>query len=121
MRMSEVYLIASEAAARKGDDATSKTLLLTLLKQRTRDGKYTEVETATNALSHDDLLKTLLYNWRVEMWGEGQSLAVMRRFKNNVERSVRNGFLSGTTIKWDDPRLVYEIPQHESSNNQLIR
>ena len=121
MRMSEVYLIASEAAARKGDDATSKTLLLTLLKQRTREGKYTEVETATNALSHDDLLKTLLYNWRVEMWGEGQSLAVMRRFKNNVERSVRNGFLSGTTIKWDDPRLVYEIPQHEASNNQLIR
>ena len=45
----------------------------------------------------------------------------MRRFKNNVERSVRNGFLSGTTIKWDDPRLVYEIPQHEASNNQLIR
>ena len=121
MRMSEIYLIASEAAVRKGDDATAKTLLLTLLKQRTKADNYTAVETEIKGLSHDDLLKKLLYNWRVEMWGEGFSLTVMRRFKNNIKRSPRSGYLQGETIKWDDARLVYEIPQHESSNNQLIK
>ena len=55
------------------------------------------------------------------MWGEGFSLVVMRRFKNEVKRSPRNSFLQGATIKWDDARLIYEIPQQESTNNQLIK
>ena len=121
MRMAEIYLIASEAAARKGDDPTAKTLLLKLLKERTEAAKYSEVETEINGLNHDDLIKKLLYNWRVEMWGEGFSLVVMRRFKNEVKRSPRNSFLQGATIKWDDARLIYEIPQQESTNNQLIK
>ena len=121
MRMAEIYLIASEAAARKGDDPTAKTLLLKLLKERTEAAKYSEVENEINGLNHDDLIKKLLYNWRVEMWGEGFSLVVMRRFKNEVKRSPRNSFLQGATIKWDDARLIYEIPQQESTNNQLIK
>lgn len=120
MRMAEMYLIASEAAARKNDDTKAKEILLKLLKERTKADKYTEVETKVNAMTHDQLLKEILYNWRVEMWGEGFSLTVMKRFKNDVQRSPRNIYFKGETIKWDDPRLTYELPRNETTNNPLI-
>lgn len=120
MRMAEMYLIASEAAARKNDDTKAKEILLKLLKERTKEDKYTEVETKVNAMTHDQLLKEILYNWRVEMWGEGFSLTVMKRFKNDVQRSPRNIYFKGETIKWDDPRLTYELPRNETTNNPLI-
>lgn len=120
MRMAEMYLIASEAAARKGNDAKAKEILLKLLKERTKADKYTEVETKVNAMTHDQLLKEILYNWRVEMWGEGFSLTVMKRFKNDVQRSPRNIYFKGETIKWNDPRLTYELPRNETTNNPLI-
>lgn len=120
MRMAEMYLIASEAAARKNDDTNAKAILLKLLKERTKEDKYTEVETKVNAMTHDQLLKEILYNWRVEMWGEGFSLTVMKRFKNDVQRSPRNIYFKGETIKWDDPRLTYELPRNETTNNPLI-
>ena len=121
MRMAEMYLIASEAAARKGDEASAKKHLLTLLKDRTAAENYAAVETKINGLSGDDLLKEILYNWRVEMWGEGFSLTVMKRFKIDIQRSGRNAYHKGETIKWDDPRLTYQLPQNETSNNPLIK
>ena len=120
MRMAEMYLIASEAAARKGDDTKAKEILLKLLKERTKADKYTEVEAKVNAMTHDQLLKEILYNWRVEMWGEGFSLTVMKRFKNDVQRSARNIYFKDETIKWNDPRLTYELPRNETTNNPLI-
>ena len=120
MRMAEMYLIASEAAARKGNDAKAKEILLKLLKERTKADKYTEVETKVNAMNNDQLLKEILYNWRVEMWGEGFSLTVMKRFKHDVQRSARNIYFKDETIKWNDPRLTYELPRNETTNNPLI-
>ena len=121
MRMAEMYLIASEAAARKGDEASAKKHLLTLLKERTAADDYAAVETKINGLSGEDLLKEILYNWRVEMWGEGFSLTVMKRFKLDIQRSGRNIYYSNQIIKWDDPRLTYQLPQNETSNNPLIK
>ena len=121
MRMAEMYLIASEAAARKGDEASAKKHLLTLLKERTAADNYAAVETKINGLSGDDLLKEILYNWRVEMWGEGFSLTVMKRFKIDIQRSGRNIYYPNQIIKWDDPRLTYQLPQNETSNNPLIK
>ena len=121
MRMAEMYLIASEAAARKGDEASAKKYLLTLLKERTAADDYAAVETKINGLSGDDLLKEILYNWRVELWGEGFSLTVMKRFKLDIQRSGRNIYYSNQIIKWDDPRLTYQLPQNETSNNPLIK
>ena len=120
MRMAEMYLIASEAAARKGDDAQAKAILLKLLKERTAEASYPEVEAKIQQMSNTELLKEILYNWRVEMWGEGFSLTVMKRFKNNVQRSPRNIYFKDETIKWNDPRLTYEIPRNETTNNPLI-
>ena len=121
MRMAEIYLIASEAAARNGDDASAKTILLKLLKERTAADKYSDVETAITALNHDELLEKIFYNWRVEMWGEGLALTVIKRFKYDNKRSARSLFFKEEAIKWDDSRLVYEIPQNETTNNPLIK
>ena len=121
MRMAEMYLIASEAATRKGDNASARTHLLALLKERTAEDKYAAVQARINGLSSEELLKEILYNWRVEMWGEGFSLTVMKRFKNDVQRSPRNIYLKDETIKWNDPRLTYEIPRNETTNNPLIK
>lgn len=120
MRMAEMYLIASEAAARKGDDAQAKAILLKLLKERTAEASYPEVEAKIQQMSNAELLKEILYNWRVEMWGEGFSLTVMKRFKNDVQRSPRNIYFKDETIKWNDPRLTYETPRNETTNNPLI-
>lgn len=120
MRMAEMYLIASEAAARKGDDVHAKTILLKLLKERTAEASYPEVEAKIQQMSNAELLKEILYNWRVEMWGEGFSLTVMKRFKNDVQRSPRNIYFKDETIKWNDPRLTYELPRNETTNNPLI-
>uniref|UniRef100_UPI00260F983D RagB/SusD family nutrient uptake outer membrane protein n=1 Tax=uncultured Rothia sp. TaxID=316088 RepID=UPI00260F983D len=106
MRMAEIYLIASEAAARNGDDASAKTILLKLLKERTAADKYSAVETAITGLTHDELLEKIFYNWRVEMWGEGLALTVIKRFKYDNKRSARSLFFKEEAIKWDDPRLV---------------
>ena len=121
MRMAEIYLIASEAAARNGDDASAKTILLKLLKERTAADKYSAVETAITDLNHDELLEKIFYNWRVEMWGEGLALTVIKRFKYDNKRSARSLFFKEEAIKWDDSRLVYEIPQNETTNNPLIK
>lgn len=121
MRMAEMYLIASEAAARKGDNDSAKNILLKLLKERTDSSKFAEVEAEIKGLSPEALLEKILYNWRVEMWGEGLSLSVIKRFKYDNKRSARNLYFKEEAIKWNDPRLTYEIPQNETINNTLIK
>ena len=121
MRMAEMYLIASEAAARKGDNDSAKNILLKLLKERTDSSKFAEVEAEIKGLSPEALLDKIFYNWRVEMWGEGLSLSVIKRFKYDNKRSARNLYFKEEAIKWNDPRLTYEIPQNETINNTLIK
>ncbi len=55
------------------------------------------------------------------MWGEGLSLSVIKRFKYDNKRSARNLYFKEEAIKWNDPRLTYEIPQNETINNTLIK
>lgn len=114
-------LIASEAAARKGDNDSAKNILLKLLKERTDSSKFAEVEAEIKGLSPEALLEKIFYNWRVEMWGEGLSLSVIKRFKYDNKRSARNLYFKEEAIKWNDPRLTYEIPQNETINNTLIK
>ncbi len=40
---------------------------------------------------------------------------MIKRFKYDNKRSARSLFFKEEAIKWDDSRLVYEIPQNETT------
>lgn len=133
LRIAEMYLIAAETAARmdKLDDA--KKYLNNLLdnrynyllhkdlpadqQQEAINTGIAESQKRINAMSKEQLLNEILHNWRVEMWGEGRALATKKRFHKDMERSASAKSFPGQTIKWDDPRLTFEIPQKEKENN----
>lgn len=121
MRSAEFYLIASEAAARKGDATESKRILKALLKERTAAAQLATAESHVDGLTDTQLLDELYYQWRIELWGEGFSLQVLKRFQKPQIRTARSAQLTNQTIPYDDPRLVLEIPQRERSNNHSIR
>lgn len=117
MRLADMYLVAMEAAARKGDDTEAKNLLKSLMAERTASADIATVNADIDGLNSADLLERIRYNWRVELWGEGRALMTMKRFKAEVTRTSRSIYLSGETIKYNDRRLIYEYPQREESNN----
>lgn len=118
MRVEEMYLIAAEGYARAGGpdhlDA-AKEILAALLEQR---------DAATAAMvsdmSQDELLETIYYNWRVEMWGEGKGLLTMKRFQKTVTLGENNLYHKNEQLSWDDERLTFTIPQREIANNPLL-
>lgn len=117
MRLADMYLVAMEAAARKGDATEAKRLLKELMAQRTDASNIATVNNEIDGLNDADLLERIRYNWRVEMWGEGRALMTMKRFKASVTRTSRSTNYPGQTFRYDDARFVYQIPQREVSNN----
>lgn len=120
MRLADMYLVAIEAAARSGKSAESKALLKTLLKERTKQDQIDAVNASIDALSDEQLLEQIYYNWRIELWGEGRSLMTMKRFKKAVTRSPRSKYLPGVKVEYSDPRLVFEYPDREIANNPFF-
>lgn len=125
MRVAEMYLIAAESAFRTGNEDNARKWIKELKTKRYNyqlkdvdeaEGTKKFVD-AVDKLKGDDLLKEILYNWRIELWGEGRSLLTMKRFKLDTVRDSRSGFLRGDKISWDDPRLTFEAPTNESNNN----
>lgn len=121
MRLADMYLVAAEAAARTGNDADAKALLIKLLEQRTVAANWPAVKAEVEGLSNADLLERIYYNWRVEMWGEGRGLLTMKRFKKAVARSSRSYHLQNETVNYNDERLVYDYPEREKANNPFLK
>ena len=120
MRLSELYLIGIEAAARKGDEAEAKNLLKALMKERVEANNLAQVNAEIDALSSTQLLDRIYYNWRVELWGEGRSLITMKRFKKTTKRTDRSIYHAGESISYSDERLTFQIPQRETANNPRL-
>lgn len=121
LRTEEIYLIAAEAAARNNNDAASKEVLLKLLKERTDEAKMAEMEAAVNAYSHEDLMKAIFYNWRIEMWGEGKALQTIKRFKATTKRSANSLYFRNKDIPYNAVEYVYEKPNLEVINNNFAK
>lgn len=112
MRVEEMYLIAAEANARATNLPDAKAVLKSLLSQRD------EVTAETiDGMDAEQLLETIYFNWRLEMWGEGRGLMTMKRFKKTVTRGSNDFAYPGTAISYDDSRLYFEIPENEITNN----
>ena len=107
MRVELAYLIAAEAAWSNNDNATAVTYLDDLCKERILDGKDAEYAAWLATLtSTDEVKKALVYNWRVEMWGEGYSMQMLRRLakkwalgKNHINRSDKEVDVTGSEME----------------------
>ena len=124
MRIEVAYLIAAEAAWANGDYTTAAGWLKQLCDERVLEGKDTEYSTWAASLTTDAAIKeALVYNWRVEMWGEGYGLQTLRRLSksvtlgdNHIDRKNKTiGVLESDYIKYQ-----CEIPTSETRYNPWL-
>ena len=129
MRVEEMYLNAAEAACHKGDDATAKQYLMSLMS--VRDANYSTNKTG-NTLSTittnetGSLLEEILVQRRIELWGEDGRIYTIRRLHQGFERPAAYGWPSGLLIPTHaaaakDPASylwVLTIPQAEFDGNE---
>lgn len=124
MRVELAYLIAAEAAWSNGDNATAVSYLDQLCSERKKEGKETQYATWLASLSGTEAVKdAIIYNWRVEMWGEGYSMQLLRRLekertlgKNHLSRADKVINVTGT----EGEQFQCEIPSSETRYNPNI-
>lgn len=114
MRVAEMYLLNAEASAKANKEAEAKTSLKMLLDKRLPDTSYVD------ALTGQSLLDEIYLQTRIELWGEGKSYLAMKRFKATVTKGINHAYLSGTSYKYNDEKLTFEIPQAEIIDNPHI-
>lgn len=117
MRIEEMYLINAEALARDNRLPEAKTSFKVFLNQRDET-----VTAMVDAMTESVFLDAVLYNWRVEMWGEGRSLLTMKRFDKTYKRGANHlSGMAGVEVAATDERLIFEIPQAEILNNPNVK
>ena len=92
MRVEEMYFIEAEAAAHQ--DAARGLKLLTDFMKKYRDRKY-----RTLATSKEDIIDEIVFQKRVELWGEGLTFFDIKRLNMSVTRGY-----AGTNF-YDQARL----------------
>ncbi len=115
MRIEEMYLILAEAQAMSGNPAAGAQTLQTFVSAY-RDPAYTL--TATSA---EQVQKAVLFQRRVELWGEGFSWFDLMRLGKGVDRRGA-GFQSAYVfnIPASDPIMILQIPNAEIQANPNI-
>jgi hypothetical protein len=120
MRAGEMYMIEAEALARQGQDGPARTVLQTLV--QARNPSYSAA-----GFSGAALLNEIMFQRRIELWGEGFSLIDLKRWKTGLARPTGAGnhgapSLNPTvyTTGADDPRLIMKIPQRELDANESM-
>ena len=119
MRVELAYLIAAEAAYQLNDEATAVNYLKLLCDERVLDGQETLYSTWLGTLTGDALKEAIIYNWRVEMWGEGYSLQLLRRLQKS--RTLGTNHLDrGEKDIAADQTCQCEIPTSETRYNPSL-
>jgi len=117
MRIEEMYFIEAEAAAHS-NPAQGKQLLSDFMRKY-RYGLY-----STNATSLDDVVEEIVFQKRVELWGEGQTFFDIKRLNMSVTRATNGSNFEGysrlnTTGRPAWMNLV--IVRSEGQNNPAVR
>lgn len=124
MRVESAYLIAAEAAWSNGDNATAAQYLQQLCDERVITGQESAYNTWVSTLTSTDAVKeAIIYNWRVEMWGEGYSMQMLRRLQK--QRTLGTNHLSRGKAVLDitspaGEQFQCEIPTSETRYNPNI-
>ena len=121
MRIEVAYLIAAEAAWANGDYTTAAKWLTELCNERVLDGKDAEYAAWTATLTSNDAIKNaLVYNWRVEMWGEGYGLQTLRRLSKSVMLGENHLSRSNKEIAGSEVTNQCQIPSSETRYNPWL-
>ena len=117
MRIEECYLIAAEAEAQQGNLSSACTYLKAILDNRDE----AKAEAISN-MDREELLNEILFEWRVEMWGEGKSLMTFKRFKKNAELTAENDYYKEQgSIGYNSPKFIFRIPNQELQYNSSMK
>ena len=117
MRVEEMYFIEAEAAAHQ-NAARGVTLLTNFMKQY-RDPSYVCTVSATDAV-----VEEIVFQKRVELWGEGQTFFDIKRLNMSVTRGY-----NGTN--WQDTQSIlntngrpawmnFVMVRSEQNNNEAL-
>jgi hypothetical protein len=128
LRYEEIYLIAAEAAVRSDnpDLGMARELLKELAQERyTEDnGARDDKLDALEGMDKTALETEIEYQWRIELWGEGRSLLVMRRFdyglKGIMERPRGDNHFNYSSRQKTRTDITFQVPQAEVNYNPNI-
>ncbi|GAB3225633.1 RagB/SusD family nutrient uptake outer membrane protein [Spirosoma arcticum] len=116
MRLAEMHLIEAEAQARLGNATGAATALFDLVSKR--DPSY-KLSTKTGV----DLMDEILFNRRVELWGEGFRFTDLKRMNLPLNRNGAN-ISSAVAVLFDvvpgDNQWEFLIPRREINANKAI-
>ncbi len=118
MRSAEMYLILAEAYARSGQDNLARTTLLSLVSKR-------DLSATLSTKSGADLIDEIMFNRRVELWGEGFRYLDLKRLNLPLDRTVVPNYIATSVanvmqIPAGDPRFLFLIPRDEINSNPNI-
>ncbi len=132
MRIESVYLTAAEACYHLNKTDSAVYYLDQIMSQRLRldeTGKkilpeaQTQYDTYKATLVGGDALKeAIVYNWRVELWGEGYGMQTLRRLTKSQTLGTNHiGSRKNATVSIaDGQEFVFNIPTSENRYNPYI-
>ena len=116
MRASEMYLIEAEAKARLGKEADAAKVLFDLVTKR--DAAYKlSINTGTK------LTDEIMFNRRIELWGEGFRFLDLKRLNQPLNRNGAN-HIPSIAVLYDmpagDKQWEFLIPRRELDANKAM-
>ena len=116
MRVAEMYLIEAEAQARLGKDSEAAGVLFDLVSKR--DASYKRsTSTATK------LVDEILFNRRIELWGEGHRFTDLKRMNLPLNRNGANHNPAVAVlfnVPAGDRQWEFLIPLREMNANKMV-
>ena len=116
MRVEEMYFILAEAAAHQ-NPAQGKTLLVNFMRAY-RDANY-----STTASTKDAVVEEIVFQKRVELWGEGQTFYDIKRLNYSVKRAYTGTNFKETARYNTNGRpawMNFCIVRNEGNNNDVL-
>ena len=118
MRLAEMYLIKAEAQARMGQDGAAAETLYTLVSNR--DPAY-----VMSANTGQAFLDEILFQRRIELWGEGFRFLDLKRTNSKLDRTGANHNPAYAVVMTVEPGVndwEFLIPQGEiNANPQIVQ
>ena len=116
MRVEEMYFIEAEAAAHQ-NPTQGKALLVNFM-QTYRDANY-----STTASTKDAVVEEIVFQKRVELWGEGQTFYDIKRLNYSVKRAYTGTNFKETARYNTNGRpawMNFCIVRNEGNNNDVL-